>query len=99
MASCKELQAKAEDLMHQAAAARKAEAAAVIADIKAKMAEYSITLAGLGGATKKPGPHKSVAAKYRHPTTGEIRSGRGRPLHWLADDLAKGMKREEFLID
>lgn len=98
MAGYKELKAKAEDLMRQAEAAREAETADVIADIKAKMAEYSISLKDLGGAAKKPGTRKSVAAKYRHPTTGEIWSGRGRPPHWLADELAKGKKREEFLI-
>ncbi len=98
MASYKELKAKADDLMRQAEAARKAETAAVIVDIKAKMAEYGITLADLGGAAKKPGSRDSVAAKYRHPATGETWSGRGRPPHWLADEVAKGKKREEFLV-
>ncbi len=98
MASYKELKAKAEDLMRQAEAARKAETAAVIADIKVKMADYGITLADIGGAAKKPGTRKSVAAKYRHTATGETWSGRGRPPHWLADEVAKGKKREEFLV-
>lgn len=52
----------------------------------------------IGGAAKKPGTRKSVAAKYRHPATGETWSGRGRPPHWLADEVAKGKKREEFLV-
>lgn len=98
MASYKELKAKAEDLMRQAEAARKAEIAAVVADIRAKMADYGITVADLGGVAKKPGTGKSVAAKYRHPASGETWSGRGRPPHWLADELAKGKKREEFLV-
>lgn len=98
MASYKELKAKAEDLMRQAEAARKAETAAVIADIKVKMAEYGITLSDIGGAAKKLGTRKSVAAKYRHPATGETWSGRGRPPHWLVDEVAKGKKREEFLV-
>ena len=98
MASYKELKAKAEDLMRQAEAARKAETAAVIVGIKKKMADYGLTVADLGVAAKTPGSRKAVAAKYRHPSTGETWSGRGRPPHWLADEVAKGKKKEEFLV-
>ena len=98
MASYKELKAKAEDLMRQAEAARTAEISVVIADIKKKMADYGISAADLGGAAKKSSARKVVAAKYRHPATGETWSGRGRPPHWLADELVKGRKREEFLV-
>lgn len=98
MASYKELKAKAEDLMRQAEAARKAETAAVVADIRAKMQEYGITAADLGGATKKPATRKAAAAKYRNPATGETWAGRGRPPHWLADEVTKGKKREDFLV-
>ena len=59
MASFKELKSQAEDLMRQAEAARKAEISAAIAEIKAKMAAYGITLADLGG--------KARAAKGRKP--------------------------------
>jgi DNA-binding protein H-NS len=59
MASYKELKLQAEDLMRQAEAARKAETGAAIAEIKAKMAAYGITLADLGG--------KARAAKGRKP--------------------------------
>lgn len=97
MASYKELKAKAEDLLRQAEAARMAETDAVIAEIKAKMAEYGITQADLGGGAKRPA-RKAVAAKYCHPTTGATWSGRGRPPRWLADELAKGKKREDFLV-
>ena len=41
---------------------------------------------------------KAVAAKYRDPSTGATWSGRGRLPNWLADELAKGRKREEFLV-
>ena len=98
MTSYRELKARAEDLLRQAEDARATETAAVIADIRAKMAEYGITAADLGSATKKSGSRKAVAAKYRHPTTGETWSGRGRSPHWLADELAKGRKREDFLM-
>lgn len=98
MATYKELKAQAEDLMRQAEAARKAETAAVVADILAKMQEYGITVADLGGAAKKPATRKTVAAKYRNPASGETWTGRGRPPHWLADEVAKGKKREDFLV-
>lgn len=98
MASYKELKAKAEDLLRQAEAARKAETAAVIAEIKAKMADYGITVADLGGGAKKALSRAAAVVKYRNPATGAAWSGRGRPPHWLADELAKGRKREEFLI-
>ena len=120
MSSYKELKAQAEDLLCQAEAARKAETGAAIAEIKAKMLTYGITLADLGGKswaakgrkakaakaaktakgakTKGAKLRKPVAAKYRNPAGGEYWSGRGRMPHWLADELAKGKKREEFLI-
>ncbi|MCX7155363.1 MAG: H-NS histone family protein [Rhodocyclales bacterium] len=98
MATYQELKARAEELMRQAEAARKAETAAMIAEIQAKMAEYGITVADLRGGAKKPATRKAVAAKYRHPATHETWSGRGRPPHWLADEVAKGRKREEFLV-
>lgn len=48
MASYVELKEKAEELLRQAEAARKVEISAVLADIKAKMAAYGITVADLG---------------------------------------------------
>ena len=98
MASYKELKAKAEDLMRQAEAARRAETAAVIAEIRKKMADYGITVADLGGGARKASTRAAAAIKYRQPATGATWSGRGRPPHWLADELAKGRKREEFLV-
>jgi len=98
MASYKELVAQAEKLMRQAEAARKAEMATAVAEIKAKMAEYGITLADLGGGAKGAKSRKAVAAKYRHPATGDAWSGRGRVPKWLVAELAKGRKREEFLL-
>ena len=98
MESYKELKAKAEELMRQAEAARKAEVAAVIAEIKSKMAEYGIDVADLGGSMKKPSTRGPVAVKYRNPATGAAWTGRGRSPQWLLDELAKGRKREEFLV-
>ena len=49
MASYSELMAQAQTLMAQAEQARKDELAGVIGDIKAKMKQYGITVADLGG--------------------------------------------------
>lgn len=98
MASYKELKAKAEELMRQADAARKVETAAVITEIKTKMLEYGITVTDLGGSAKKTAYRTPAVAKYRNSSTGATWSGRGRLPLWLTDELAKGRKREEFLI-
>jgi len=97
MATYKELKAQAEALLQQAETARRAEIAAVVAEIQARMKEYGITLADLGGA-KKIKSRGAVAAKYRNPATGETWSGRGRAPRWLADELAKGRAKDAFLI-
>jgi DNA-binding protein H-NS len=58
-----------------------------------------------GVAAKKAPVKKSaqkgvkVAPKYRHPgDTGLTWAGRGMPPKWLAAELAKGKKLEDFLI-
>ena len=63
MATYVELKKQAEDLMRQAEAALKSEIGAAIADIKAKMAAYGITLEDLGG--------KAKAARGRKPKRGK----------------------------
>jgi DNA-binding protein H-NS len=96
MATYKELKAQAEALLQQAEQARRAEIAAVVAEIQARMKEYGITLADLKSGAKKT--RGAVAAKYRNPATGDSWSGRGRAPKWLADELAKGHAREKFLV-
>ena len=98
MATYKELKAQAEALFQKAETARRAEIAAVVAEIHAKMMEYGITLTDLKGGAKKPKSRAAVAAKYRNPATGESWSGRGRAPKWLTDELANGRLREEFLV-
>lgn len=36
--------------------------------------------------------------KYRHPTTGEVWSGRGGTIGWLAAEIKAGRRKEDFLI-
>ena len=71
MTSYVELKEKAEDLMRQAEAARKSEIGAAIADIKAKMAAYGITLDDLGG--------KAKAARGRKPKGGKVVAKAAKP--------------------
>jgi len=90
-------------LQAQAEQERKKEIANVVADIKAKMAEYGITPQDLGfgggrgsrGSKSKGG---SVPAKYRDPATGAEWSGRGRAPKWVTEAEARGVKRETFRI-
>ncbi len=71
MATYMELKEKAEDLMRQAEAARRSEIGAAIADIKAKMAAYGITLDELGG--------KAKAARGRKPKGGKAATKAAKP--------------------
>lgn len=98
MESYKELRAKAQELMKQAEAARRAEIATVVTDIQAKMKEYGITVDDLKGAKKGKGKGEPVAAKYYDSATGQSWSGRGRSPKWLVDAEAKGRSRDAFLV-
>ena len=98
MSTYKELKAQAEALLKQAEAARRAEIAGVVAEIQARMKEYGITLDDLKGGARKSKASAGVAAKYRNPATGESWSGRGRAPRWLAEEMAKGRSKDEFLI-
>ena len=98
MASYKELVAQAEKLMRQAEAARKSEITLVVAEIRAKMAEYGITVADLSAKVRAVKGHKTLAAKYRNPANGDTWSGRGRVPKWLVAIEAAGHKREEFAV-
>ena len=54
--------------------------------------------AAKGAKAKVAKVRKPVAAKYRNAVSGETWSGRGRVPKWLAAELAKGRKRDEFLV-
>jgi len=87
-----ELQKHAEDLRRQ-------ELAAVIKEVKAKIAEYGLSAADLGLTGKQSGKTtKPVAAKYRNQATGETWTGRGRMPKWLVEAESCGRKKEDFLI-
>jgi DNA-binding protein H-NS len=95
MATYKELTEKIETLQKEAEHARQSEISHAIADIKAKMKEYAITVADLGlSAGKKSVKVKDpVAPKFRDTISGATWSGRGKPPRWIA-----GKDRNAFLI-
>jgi DNA-binding protein H-NS len=102
MATYSELMAQAQQLMAQAEQARKDELSGAIADIKAKMKQYGITVADLGGAAggvKKAAKSKSAApAKYRGPNGELWAGGPGRKPEWVRAVLAAGKSVEDFRI-
>jgi len=68
----------------------------------ARKAELQAQLAQIGGdvssGRRQSVKGSKVAAKYRHPRTGETWSGRGGVAGWLAREIKSGKKREDFLI-
>ena len=94
------LMAQAQALMAQAEQARKNELASVVADIKAKMKQYGITVADLGGTPgRKPVKSKSTAvAKYRGPNGELWAGGPGRKPEWVRNAMAQGKNIEDFRI-
>ncbi|RQR29532.1 H-NS histone family protein [Burkholderia sp. Bp9143] len=84
----KTLKAQLDALQEKTEAARVAELEALVADMRANVAEYGITAEQIFGRQrvakgKKVGGH--VAAKYQNPKTGETWSGRGRAPAWIKD--------------
>lgn len=102
MSKYKQLLSQIEKLQSQAKEERKKEISGVVAEIKAKMAEYGLTPAdlGFGGAkaSKAGGKKSTVPPKYRDPATGATWSGRGRAPKWIVEAEKRGVKREKFLI-
>lgn len=100
MTSYTELMAQAQALMAQAEQARKNELASVVADIKAKMKEYGITVADLGGTPgRKPSKAKVASvAKYRGPNGELWAGGPGRKPEWVRNAMSEGKNIEDFRI-
>src|SRR3954462_9892762 len=104
MATYLELKAQAEQLLAQAEQLKEKETHDVIADIKAKIAQYGLTaedlgLSARGKAAKAPRASKSTAApKYRGPNGETWGGGRGRKPQWVVNALAKGKSLDEFRV-
>ncbi|MCX5542103.1 H-NS histone family protein [Paraburkholderia sp. CNPSo 3076] len=96
MATYKELKAQLAELESQAAAARRKEYDAVLADIRIKVAEFGYTVRDIFGNRRGRSRLSRGAspAKYRDPATGATWSGRGRAPNWIKD----AKNRDRFLI-
>jgi DNA-binding protein H-NS len=96
-----ELLAQKASLEKQIIDAQREEKAGAIAQVKALMAEHGLTLADLGskvtGSARRAATSK-VAAKYRHPGTGETWSGRGLQPNWLKAAIAEGRALSDFAV-
>jgi DNA-binding protein H-NS len=109
MPTYQELRAQGEALLRQAEEVRKQEQAAVIAEIKQKMAEHGITLAQLGGREvdgvrhvgngrkKRSDAGTPLPPKYKD-NQGNTWSGRGITPKWLKAHLDAGKKVEDFAV-
>ena len=97
LATFKELKAQMARLEEQAAVARAAEFEEVLADIRAKVADYGFTERDIFGRGRGR-PRKTAAGvlppKYRDPKTGATWSGRGRAPDWIKN----AKNRDRFLI-
>ena len=96
MPTSEELYAQIEALKIQAEEARKAEKSGAVAEIRAMMAKYGVTMDDLGGKGGKTAKRGSVAAKYRDPVSGKTWTGRGRRPAWVADLEAQGKNLDDF---
>lgn len=104
------LQKAIEKLQKQKEALQVKKRKPVIASIIKSMREYEISpeeIAAAYGTKRTRGvkkaktastPKKAVAAKYRHPETGDTWSGRGKPPRWLVAAEQAGASRDSFLI-
>ncbi|WP_426356371.1 H-NS family nucleoid-associated regulatory protein [Burkholderia sp. R-40] len=92
----KDLKEQLAKLEQETEAARVAELASVVADIREKVAEYGITAEDIFGRQRGANRKAAapVAAKYHNPKTGETWSGRGRAPAWIKE----AKNRDRFLI-
>ncbi|WP_028209103.1 H-NS histone family protein [Paraburkholderia nodosa] len=97
MATFRELKAQMAALEEQAAAARAAEYEEVLADIRAKVADYGFTERDIFGLRRRGRTTSAggvVPPKYRDPKTGATWSGRGRAPNWIKEVK----NRDRYLI-
>ncbi|MBR8085578.1 H-NS histone family protein [Burkholderia vietnamiensis] len=94
-----EIQAQIESLQEEAKAAREAEIAAVLEDIREKVATYGLTPQDVFGRKRSAkgaaGAKPASAIKYRDPKTGATWSGKGRAPGWIT----KARNRDKFLVE
>ena len=98
MATYQDLVAQKKELEAQIEAARKAELATAVAEVKRLVGEYGLSAADCGfGAQAKKTKYK-VPVKYRGPN-GEAWTGRGHTPAWVIAQEAAGRTRESLLAN
>jgi DNA-binding protein H-NS len=99
MANLSELLAQKAALEKQIAQTQREERDKAIAQVKALMAEYGLSVADLSARpVKAVRAGAKVAAKYRDKATGEAWSGRGLQPRWLKAALASGKQLSDFAV-
>ncbi|TSE27672.1 H-NS family nucleoid-associated regulatory protein [Tepidimonas aquatica] len=95
-----ELKAQAEALLRQAEEMRQQERAGVIAELRAKMAEYGITAEELasGARGRRRASRTKGEPKYRGPNGETWSGGPGRKPEWVRQILAAGGDLEQYRI-
>ncbi|NRF83789.1 H-NS histone family protein [Burkholderia gladioli] len=94
-----EIQSQIEALQQEAKAAREAEVAEVLEDVRRKVAAYGLTAQDVFGRKRSAKGSKAAkpaaVVKYRDPKTGATWSGKGRAPGWIA----KARNRDKFLVE
>lgn len=98
MPTYRELKAQAEALLQQAEELRKQELRGVIAEIKAKMADYGITVEELAGTAGRGRGRGKGVPKYRGPNGETWSGGPGRKPAWVRQILVAGDDIERYRI-
>jgi DNA-binding protein H-NS len=103
--SLSDLLAQKAALEKQIVETQRSERADAVAQVRALMAQYGLTLADIGAKPskaaappKKSGTGRKVAAKYRNPATGDTWSGRGLKPKWLKAALDSGRSLADFAL-
>jgi len=84
-ASYKDLLAQRAALEQQIAAAREAEIAAAVQEVRTLVQSYDLTHEDVFPPAKILRATSQVAPKYRDPATGNTWTGRGKPPIWIKD--------------
>jgi DNA-binding protein H-NS len=102
MATLSELLAQKAALDQQIVEVQRQERAQAIAQVRALMTEYGLTLADLGpratSAPRRESGNGKVAVKFRHPGSGDTWTGRGLQPRWLKEALAGGASLDQFRV-
>lgn len=108
MATLQELIAEKERIEREIQARQSAARESALAEIRSIMAAHGLSPADIGGAAPRRAPRgagnghttkgSKVAAKFRHPQTGETWSGRGLQPRWMRSAIEQGAKAEDFAV-